>query len=219
MVREAPASAEGQVKLPSLRTRALEEALRIADAEGLDALSIRRLAEALGVKGASLYHHFKDKDEILDGVAFLALSGLGPPDDETLPWIDWLLQMAGTYRDALLAHPNLLPLILGRHNRRAGSAVYDYAAMKLTEAGIPSAYQVTLINALEAYATGSVLYTLNAPASAWEAELPPGGCEHLRRALRSDAHDEDTRFELGCRALLEGLAAEVTHGRRPPARR
>lgn len=205
----ASASGEGQVKLPSLRTRALEEALRIIDAEGLEALSIRRLADALGVKGASLYHHFKDKDEILDGVAFLALSDLGPPEDESLPWIDWLLQMARIYRDALLAHPNLLPLILGRHNRRAGSAVYDYAAMKLTAAGIPLGYQMTLINSLEAYATGSVLYGLNAPASTWEASLPPVGCAHLRLALRSDALDEDARFELGCRALLEGLAAQV----------
>jgi AcrR family transcriptional regulator len=195
----------------SLRTRALEEALRIADSEGLDALSIRRLADALGVKGASLYHHFKDKDEILDGVAFLALSDLAPPEDESLSWIDWLLQMAQSYRASLLTHPNLLPLILGRHNRRAGSAVYDYAAMKLTGAGIPPAYQLTLINALESYATGSVLYGLNAPAAAWEASLPPDGCEHLRRALRSDTLDEDSRFELGCRALLEGLAARVRH--------
>ncbi|MCA1842569.1 MAG: TetR family transcriptional regulator [Actinobacteria bacterium] len=194
----------------SLRTRALDEALRIIDAEGLDALSIRRLADVLGVKGASLYHHFKDKDEILDGVAFSALGDLHPPEDESLPWIDWLLQMTMSYRDALLAHPNLLPLILGRHNRRAGSAVYDYAAMKLTDAGIPVAYQLTLINSLEAYATGSVLYGLNAPASTWEGELPPDGCEHLRRALRSDALDEDARFELGCRALLEGLAARLS---------
>jgi AcrR family transcriptional regulator len=193
----------------SLRTRALEEALRIADAEGLDALSIRRLADALGVKGASLYHHFKDKDEILDGVATIALSELRPPCDDTLNWIDWLLQVARSYRQALLAHPNLLPLALGRYNRRAGSAVYDYAAMKLTEAGIPPAYQLTVINALESYATGAVLYGLSAPASAWEAELPPEGCHHLRLALHADALDEDARFELGCRALLEGLAATI----------
>jgi TetR/AcrR family tetracycline transcriptional repressor len=201
-VRPAPAPV-------SLRTRALEEALRIADVEGLDALSIRRLADALGVKGASLYHHFKDKDEILDGVAFLALSDLRPPADESLDWIDWLLQVARSYREALLAHPNLLPLVLARHNRRAGSAVYDYAAMKLSAAGIPPAYQLTLINALESYATGAVLYSLSTPAAAWEASLPSDGCDHLRLALQADALDEDARFELGCRALLEGLAARV----------
>lgn len=213
MVRPAPAAAPPV----SLRTRALEEALRIADAEGLDALSIRRLADALGVKGASLYHHFRDKDEILDGVATIALSELRPPSDETLDWIDWLLQVAHSYRQALLAHPNLLPLVLGRYNRRAGSAVYDYAAMKLTDAGIPPAYQLTLINALESYSTGAVLYGLN-PASAWEAELPPDGCDHLRLALQSDSLDEAARFELGCRALLEGLAARVAQPPRGKAR-
>ncbi len=91
----------------------------------------------------------------------------------------------------------------------SGSAVYDYAAMKLTEAGIPPEYQLTLLNTLEAFATGSVLYGLSPPAAAWEASLPPDGCEHLRLALRSDTLDEDARFELGCRALLEGLAAQL----------
>ena len=200
----------------SLRSRALGEALRNADVEGLDALSIRRLADALGVKGASLYHHFRDKDEILDGVATLALAELRPPSDETLPWIDWLLQVAQSYRQALLAHPNLLPLVLRRYNLRAGWAVYDYAARKLTEAGIPPAYQVTLINALESYATGSVLYTAAGPVTNWEASLPPDGCDHLRRALDADALDEGARFELGCRALLEGLAARIRRSTRRP---
>jgi AcrR family transcriptional regulator len=200
---------ETQRRLTGFRRRAVEEALAIIDAEGLGGLSIRRLADALGMRGASLYHHFKDKDEILDGVATLALADLRPPDDDTADWIDWLMQMARSYRQALLAHPNLLPLILGRYNRRAGSATYDYATRKLTAAGIAPAHQITLINALEAYATGSVLYGLNAPASAWEAELPDEGCESLRLALRSDAVDEDGRFEVTCRALLEGLAARI----------
>ena len=110
----------------SLRTRALEEALRIADSEGLDALSIRRLADGLGVKGASLYHHFKDKDEILDGVAFLALSDLGPPDDEALPWIDWLLQVARSYRQALLASVTAQWKAQGkdRHDTPAAAALF-----------------------------------------------------------------------------------------------
>ena len=140
-------------RFTGFQRRAVETALAIIDAEGLEGFSIRRLADALGVRGASLYHHFRDKDEILDGVATLALSELRRPDDDTLDWIDWLMQVARSYRQALLAHPNLLPLILGRYNRRAGSAVYDYAARKLTEAGIPPAYQLTLLNALEAYAT------------------------------------------------------------------
>lgn len=198
-------------KLTGVRRRAVEEALAIIDAEGLESFSIRRLADALGMRGASLYHHFKDKDEILDGVATLAFSELRPPEDDTSGWIDWLLQMARAYRQALLDHPNLVPLILGRYNRRAGSATYDYAAHRLTAAGVSPEYQVTLINALEAFATGSVLYGLNAPAAAWKAELPAEGYDSLRLALERDALDEDARFELACRALLEGLAARLDH--------
>lgn len=179
------------------------------DAEGLEGFSIRRLADRLGIRGASLYHHFKDKDEILDGVATVALAELRPGADDSTDWIDWLMEMARSYRRALLAHPNLLPLIFGRYNRRAGSATYDYATRRLTAAGVDPAYQITIINALEAFCTGSVLYGLNAPTSAWAAELPAEGYDDLRLALQRDPLDEEGRFELACRALLEGLAARI----------
>ncbi|MGH9003747.1 MAG: TetR family transcriptional regulator, partial [Acidimicrobiia bacterium] len=162
-------------RLSGFQRRAVEEALAIIDGEGLDGFSIRRLADALGIRGATLYHHFKDKDEILDGVATLALSELRPGADDSAGWIDWLMEMARSYRQALLAHPNLLPLIFGRYNRRAGSATYDYATRRLTASGVAPAYQITIISALEAFCTGSVLYGLNAPASAWKAELPEKG--------------------------------------------
>ncbi len=196
-------------RFTSFQRRAVEEALAIIDAEGLEAFSIRRLADALGLRGASLYHHFRDKEEILDGVATLAFAELRPLEDDTAGWVDWLMEMARSYRQALLAHPNLLPLVFGRYNRRAGSATYDYATRRLTAAGVSPAYQITLINALEAFCTGSVLYGLNAPAAAWRAELPAEGYDDLRLALERDAVDEDERFELACRALLEGLAARI----------
>ncbi|MGH8990737.1 MAG: TetR/AcrR family transcriptional regulator C-terminal domain-containing protein [Acidimicrobiia bacterium] len=196
-------------RLSGFQRRAVEEALAIIDGEGLDGFSIRRLADALGIRGATLYHHFKDKDEILDGVATLALSELRPGADDSAGWIDWLMEMARSYRQALLAHPNLLPLIFGRYNRRAGSATYDYATRRLTASGVAPAYQITIISALEAFCTGSVLYGLNAPASAWKAELPEKGYDDLRLALVRDGVDEDGRFEIACRALLEGLAARI----------
>ena len=58
------------------RRKTLEAALHIIDTEGLDALSLRRLAIELNVNPASLYHHFSNKEEILVGAAMLALSSL-----------------------------------------------------------------------------------------------------------------------------------------------
>jgi len=72
-------------KIPLISKRAaLQAALDIIDTEGIDALSIRYLAEKLGVNGASLYHHFQNKDEIVVGAAtaerilgFFVLENLG----------------------------------------------------------------------------------------------------------------------------------------------
>src|SRR5439155_5825211 len=112
------AMVERPKRFTGFQRRAVETALAIIDTEGLEGFSIRRLADALGVRGASLYHHFRDKDEILDGVATLAFAELRPLEDDTAGWVDWLMEMARSYRQALLAHPNLVPLVFGRYNRR-----------------------------------------------------------------------------------------------------
>ena len=78
-------------KVPLISKRkTLEAALRIIDTEGLDALSVRRLAVELNVNAASLYHHFRNKDEILVGAAQLALAEVRTPDTRDEPWQSWL---------------------------------------------------------------------------------------------------------------------------------
>src|SRR5271167_3727180 len=87
------------------RRRVLETALAIIDEDGLEGLSIRRLAENLGVNGASLYHHFANKDEILVGAAELALADVRTPEESDQDWRVWLPQNARNLRAALLQHP------------------------------------------------------------------------------------------------------------------
>src|SRR2546425_10001088 len=77
------------------RRKTLEVALEIIDGEGLDAFSIRRLATELDINGASLYHHFANKDEILAGVAELALADVRTPTD---PDADWRERAPGNRR-------------------------------------------------------------------------------------------------------------------------
>ncbi|MGJ3558259.1 TetR family transcriptional regulator [Streptomyces sp. INA 01156] len=97
-------------KVPLIsRRKALEAALEIVDGEGLDALSIRRLGEALKVNGASLYHHFRNKDEILVGVTQLALADVATPRTENESWRVWLPLNAYRTRQALISHPELIP--------------------------------------------------------------------------------------------------------------
>src|SRR5690606_27399768 len=87
------------------RRNTLEVALRVIDEEGLEALSIRRLGRELDVQGISLYHHFKNKEEILIVVCELALAEVRTPNNTDTDWREWLMQNAKAYRKALLAHP------------------------------------------------------------------------------------------------------------------
>ena len=96
---------------PRLSPDAIRRAgLEIIDADGLEELSMRRLADRLGVRAASLYNHVRTKDELLheiaDGVmAELDVSGFD------VDWPTGLRTWARSYRAALASHPNLVPFL------------------------------------------------------------------------------------------------------------
>src|SRR5258706_12286391 len=87
------------------RERVLEAALQIVDEEGLEAISMRRLGEALGVEAMSLYNHVENKAAILDGVFERVLSEL-PPAKRTGSWKAALKERARALRAVLRKHPN-----------------------------------------------------------------------------------------------------------------
>ncbi|MBL8919951.1 MAG: TetR/AcrR family transcriptional regulator C-terminal domain-containing protein [Myxococcaceae bacterium] len=74
-----------EVRQPVTRELALAKAMELADAEGLEGLSMRRLAQALGVEAMSLYHHVRNKDEILDGMVDLVFGEIAVPGEDE----DW----------------------------------------------------------------------------------------------------------------------------------
>jgi len=65
-------------RAPLTRETIVEKALEILDTDGVDGISMRRLGEALGVEAMALYHHFPNKDAILDGVAARIIEETGP---------------------------------------------------------------------------------------------------------------------------------------------
>jgi AcrR family transcriptional regulator len=94
------------------RERVLAAALAIADAEGLDALSFRRVASDLEVTPMALYRYVDDKDALLDGIGDLVLSELSEP--ATGDWREQLRATARAYRTVLLAHPAIVPIVQSR---------------------------------------------------------------------------------------------------------
>ena len=140
------------------RRSALAAALSIIDREGLDALSIRRLAEELGVNGASLYHHFQNNDEILNGAARLALGEVRTPDARDEDWRVWMARNASRLREALLAHPGLIPIVVRRGPLGIGTDMLESSAALLEAQGLRRGAILPLLEALELFAVSSAMH-------------------------------------------------------------
>jgi AcrR family transcriptional regulator len=83
-------------------------ALRIVDAEGLEALSMRRLAAEVGVRAASLYHHVPNKDALIDGMLLQVRAEVRLPDPLPEEWVDLFVAIFHEYHRVLAAHPSLV---------------------------------------------------------------------------------------------------------------
>ncbi|MCY0946972.1 MULTISPECIES: TetR/AcrR family transcriptional regulator [Streptomyces] len=211
------------------RTRIVEAAGALVDAEGLEAVSTRRLAAALGVSGPSLYNHFRTKDEILEAVADAVsarvdLSMFEAPAYGAEGVRDWrgaLHAWAHSYRDALSDHPNIVPVLArGPGRRPAGLRLADAVFGAMTAAGWPPA-QATRIGALMRYfILGSAVASFARGFVDDEAAYDPADYPHLGQAhLLAERQREVDQgaFETGLTALLDGLALQYEAARRESA--
>jgi AcrR family transcriptional regulator len=192
------------------RERIVAAALALVDAEGLPALSTRRLAAELGVSGPSLYNHFGTKDEILDAVAdaVVARIDLAALADGT-PWPAALTAWARSYRAALAEHPHVVPFLArGPGRRPAGLRQADAVFGAMVEAGWPPAYATRIGAALRYFVTGSALGSFARGFVADPAAYDPADYPHLGQAHRLAEHQrtvDEGAFETGLTALVTGL--------------
>jgi AcrR family transcriptional regulator len=246
------------------RDRIVTTALALVDAEGLVALSTRRLAAELGVSGPSLYNHFATKEAILDAVADTVIGQVdvsmfdegavagaagagaavgvalaGGEDGEggggadraggagahvTAPGFDWraaLLAWGRSYRAALSEHPNIVPfLATGPGLRPAGLRMADAVFGGMVRAGWPPAQATRIGAAMRYFVTGSALGSFAAgfvgDAEAYDpADYPHLGQAHL--LARNRERVDESAFETGLRALIDGLALQYAAGSGPAA--
>jgi AcrR family transcriptional regulator len=192
------------------RDRIVACALTLVDAEGLDAVSTRRLAAELGVSGPSLYNHFGTKDEILDAVADTVCSRVEVwMFEDGTPWQEALLSWARSYRAALTEHPNIVPFLARGPGRRPSQLrMADAVFGGMTRAGWSRAH-ATHIGALMRYfvagsALGSFARGFVDDAAVYARDYP-----HLDEAHLLAEHQQrvdEGAFETGLRALIDGLA-------------
>src|SRR3954465_464486 len=195
------------------RERIVEVAFTVIDAEGLDALSTRRLARELGVQAPSLYNHSAAKGEVGHAigdtvVAAVDLSMLGRD-----PWPAALRAWARAYRAAFRAHPNVVPFLARGPARRPSSLrLADAVYGALVEAGWPPAQATRIGAAMRYFVAGSALGSfalgfVHAPAR-YPADSPRRRDAHRLGGRHSQV--DDSAFELGLDALIDGLERKFT---------
>jgi AcrR family transcriptional regulator len=185
----------------------VDVASALVDAEGLEAVSVRRLATELGVRGPSLYHHFATKADILDAVADAVVAQVDVSAFGTQDWREALKSWAYSYHAVLSAHPNIVPVIAhGPGRRPAALAMADTVYGALVGAGWSEA-RATHIGALMRYlVTGAALGSF-ARGFAEDPRLYER-YPHLGRAHLLVEHDrcvDEGAFELGLEMLIGGL--------------
>ena len=192
------------------RRKALEAALEIIDSEGLKALSIRHLGEVMNVNGASLYHHFKDKDDILVGVAQLALADVTTPRSDSDNWRIWLPLNAYRTRQALIAHPELIPLILRRIPLGIGSQEVEASVARLRDEGVEMSVIAPLMESFELLAISSALQTVGGAGNAEEREKAYGAEDSMyQQAQKGRGLSNDELFEVVCAAVIASVESSV----------
>ena len=201
----------GRPRTPVLnRERIHQGALRIVDADGLDGLSMRRLAAELGVRAPSLYGHVASKEDLLHSVANEVMDAVDVSAFESGDWQQGLRVWARSYRAALATHPNLVPfLAYGPARREASLRAADAVHGGLVGAGWPPRY-ATMIGASTKYlvvgaAMGSFSRGFEDDVQIYVDRYP-----NLVDApsLREHADEIDAAsFELALDAFLTGLAA------------
>jgi len=189
----------------------------LARRSGVQAISMRRLADALGVTANALYSYFPDKSALLDALLDDLLGEIPVPSTAT--WQDGVVAILRDTRQLLLAHADLIPLFLARPGRganamRLGNAMLDcFAAAGVSGRLAADALRILLI------------YTLGFAASEAPRRGDPEGVRRIRAseaafraaehlpALRGLSHElarhpDDATFETGLRWLLAGIAGD-----------
>lgn len=151
-------------RTPLTRERILEAALRFVDAQGLQALSMRKLAADLGVEAMSLYNHIENKEDILRGITDLLFAGVEVPDDDGGDWVQRTRRLAHAVRQALSDHPNVVPLVISRPVRTpAFLRMMDSAVGNFRAAGFDDDMAHHAWHTVSAHVVGYVLQEIATP--------------------------------------------------------
>ncbi|HEX3825826.1 MAG TPA: TetR/AcrR family transcriptional regulator [Sporichthyaceae bacterium] len=202
----------------------VEAAVRIIEAEGEPAASMRRISAELGVAAMSLYNHVPSKAALLDAVAEWVGAQIELPPDPDADWDTRARTMARAFRDVVRRYPNCMQLAMSRAPMSwVGLRPLEYALDMVHQAGFSGLEAIRVVRAVTSFIIGSIA-TETARRQAFSAlgggtTVLPGAepgeeFPHLiALGPRLLQLDPDADFEYGLDLLLHALAAARPAGR------
>jgi AcrR family transcriptional regulator len=205
-------------RLPLSRDRILQAALELADESGIEALTMRKLGQALGFEAMSLYNHVANKDDVLDGILDLVLAETDPPPPEG-DWATAIRTSASSVHQALRRHPWSCSLLMSPGRIRPARLRYmDLLLGRLREAGFSAETTYTAYHVLDGYIFGFSLwetshsYTaeeISKFATIFEDVITPDAYpylhEHGQQHMEDGPHRAVSAFEFGLDLVVDGL--------------
>ncbi|MET9957550.1 TetR/AcrR family transcriptional regulator [Streptomyces sp. NPDC006326] len=203
---------------PLSRDKVLAAAVGVADTGGIAALTIRSLAQELGVKPMSVYHHVPNKEAIIDGIVDVVFGEIDlPPADAD--WRTALRHRARSARSVLRRHPWATAVMESRaHPGPATLRHHDAVIATLRRGGFPFALAAHAYSLLDSYVYGFALTEAALPfdpqdaggaAAEFLAAFPADGYPHLaeftREHVLAPGYDHGAEFDYGLELILDGL--------------
>jgi AcrR family transcriptional regulator len=201
------------------RERVLETAVARADAGGLEALSMRKLGQELGVEAMALYHHFANKEALVDAMVDVVFSEIDQPEAGP-DWRAAMRRRAISVRDALMRHRWAIGLMESRRTPGPSNLRHHDAVIgSLRSGGFDIAMAAHAYSLLDSYIYGFALTKMNLPFQASEEvgevaqtmlePFPAGEYPHLLEILTDHVmkpgYDYGDEFEYGLDLILDGL--------------
>jgi TetR/AcrR family tetracycline transcriptional repressor len=194
------------------RQLVVSTALRMLDEDGLERLSLRRLAAALDVKAPALYWHFESKRALLDRMADTVLAPAVPElagPAEATQWPAWLAHTADVLRARLLAHPDGAQLALGADLSRSPSLLrfVERTIEVLHAAGFDLADASRAAASFLWFVVGRTVEEQTLPDAAAVRRLTEARPSILVEAMagRTGPEDQELSFRFGVRIMIAGM--------------
>jgi len=212
----APAPVAVTPRVPLQRDRVLRAAVDLADARGLGALTMRRLAEDLGVEAMTLYYHVANKDDLLAGMVDLVVAEMEVPAAEP-DWRAGIRRAATSQHDVLVRHPWAAGQMLTGRVRDSRLRYMDALLGSLRAAGFSAEMTHHAYHALDSHVMGFTLWqvgidrglaqlpgTIDDFLAGLDRDALPSLAEHVEQHLRPEV-DGVSEFDFGLDLLLDGL--------------